>query len=92
MLADMASTPAPPRDDFGFHHALADVQLAVFGVENWHVLPYTGGLFDQPEALIWDMVRYINLRDDVRNPDNPTIYAPLDAYEDQTDDAKRMSL
>lgn len=93
VLAELADSFAPSHDDFGFHHALADIQLAVFGVENWRVLPYAGGLFDQPEALIWDMVRYINLRDEVQNPDNPTVYAPEDAYEEQTEgDAKRVSL
>lgn len=92
MLADIADTTAPPQEDFGFHHALPDVQLAVFGVENWHVLPYAGGLFDQPETLIWDMVRYINLRDEVRNPNNPAIYAPPDAYEEQQSEVRKMSL
>lgn len=92
-MAELADTTAPPQDDFGFHHELDVVQLAVFGVESWQVLPYAGGLFDQPETLIWDMVRYINLRDAVRSPDNPTIYAPPDAYEDQPEgEAQRMSL
>lgn len=92
VLAELADPSTPPQDDFGFHHELDVIQLAVFGVENWHVLPYAGGLFDQPEALIWDMVRYINLRDTVRSPDNPTIYASPDAYEDQDEgEAKRMT-
>jgi hypothetical protein len=91
-LAALADRAPSPDDDFGFHHALPDIQLAVFGVENWHVLPYTGGLFDQPEALIWDMVRYINLRDGVQDPDNPLVYAPPDAYEEQESTVKKMEL
>jgi hypothetical protein len=92
VLADLADTTPPPHDDFGFHHDLASVQMAVFGAEHWHVLPYPGGLFDQPETLLWDMIRYINLRDEVRNPDNPVIYAPPDAYEDQETEIKRTTL
>lgn len=93
VLAQLADTTPSPHDDFGFHHDLADVQLAVFGAEMWHVLPYPGGLFDQPESLLWDMVRYMNIRDEVRNPDNPTVYAPEDAYEEQSDgEAKRTTL
>jgi len=88
-LASIADITPPRHDDFGFHHELQDVQLAVFGVEQWHVLPYPGGLFEQPETLIWDMVRYINLRDAVRDPDNPTIYAPPDAYQEQQSTVKK---
>lgn len=79
----MADTTPSHNDDFGFHHELQDVQLAVFGVENWHVLPFPGGLFEQPETLIWDMVRYINLRDAVRDPNNPVIYATPDVHQEQ---------
>lgn len=93
MLAELADTAPPSQEDFGFHHPLSDIQLAVFGVENWHVLPFHGGLFDQPESLVWDMVRYINLRDTVRNPDNPVIYARPDAYEAQPEtDVRKLEL
>ena len=93
MLAELADTSPPSRDDFGFHHPLPDIQLAVFGAENWHVLPFAGGLFDQPESLIWDMVRYVNLRDEVRNPANPTIYADPDVYEEQPEsEVKKLTL
>lgn len=93
VLAEIADTSPPSRDDFGFHYDLPDIQLAVFGVENWHVLPFEGGLFDQPESLIWDMIRYINLRDEVRSPDNPVIYAAPDAYEEQPEtDVRKLTL
>jgi hypothetical protein len=67
------------------------VQLAVFGVEHWQVLPFAGGLFDQPETLLWDMIRYINIRNGVEDSD--AIFAPPDAYEDQPEsDVRKITL
>jgi hypothetical protein len=95
VYAEMANAiPLPPEltDTFGLHWGKEDVQLAVYGVEEWHVLPFAGGLFDQPESLIFDMIRYSNKRREVLDDD--TIHAPPDAYEEQalTEQVKRTRL
>jgi hypothetical protein len=87
------TTPPPDATGLGFHHDTFLVELAVFGVEAWHVLPFAGGLFDQPESLIFDMVRWQNENRRVNDPDNPTLYTDPDAYEEQPDtEVKRLSL
>jgi hypothetical protein len=64
----------------------------VFGVEHWHVLPYAGGLFDQPENLINDMLRYIAHRSQVQDENDVRIYAPPNAYDDLDETIERFSL
>lgn len=85
--------PPPDPEALGFHHDDFCVELAVFGVEIWHVLPFAGGLFDQPESLIFDMVRWQNEHRRVTDPDNPVWYTDPEAYEEQPEtEAKRLSL
>jgi hypothetical protein len=94
-MAAWADHSLPPDDDadtLGFHHLVYDVELAVFGVEHWHVLPYAGGLFDQPETLINDMLRYIASRSRARDENEGRIYAPSDAYDDLDATIERFSL
>jgi phage terminase large subunit-like protein len=95
VYAEMANAEPPPpelTDSFGLHWSKEDVQLAVYGVEEWHVLPFAGGLFDQPESLLFDMIRYRNKRREVL--DDGTIHAPPNAYEDQplAEQVKRTQL
>jgi hypothetical protein len=95
VYAEMANAiPSPPEctDTFGLHWSKEDVQLAVYGVEEWHVLPFAGGLFDQPESLLYDMIRYSNKRREVLG--DGTIHAPPDAYEEQPfeEPVKRIQL
>lgn len=78
-------TSPETESDIGFHHDLFDVELAVFGVEQWHIPPFPGGLFDQPESLLMDMIRYIGARARVREESAGLVTAPPDAYEDYED-------
>lgn len=82
---DNHDTPPETDPDIGFHHDVFDVELAVFGVEQWHVLPFAGGMFDQPETLLMDMIRYIGARARCREESDGLIPAPPDAYEDYED-------
>lgn len=85
-------TPPETNPDIGFHNELFDVELAVFGIEVWGVLPFAGGLFDQPEALLQDMLRYIGQRAAVQAEAEGLVVAPDDAYEDLDPEFPKVAL
>lgn len=95
VLADIAGTTPPSpddnREDFGFHHDYFDVKLVTLCADLWGWTP--NQTLNQPETFLWDMLRYKNLTDEVRDPNNPIVYADPDVYEEQPEsEAKRISL
>lgn len=92
----MAGQAPPPHDEttddpFGLHWDIESVKLAVIGID-WGFLPFPGGFFDQPESLIYDVLRYKNKQAEIR--DDGQVHAPPDMEQDQpiTETVKRITL
>ncbi len=52
----------PPLGDYGFYHDVGDVELWAHYLTQYGVLPYSGGLLDQPDAILEDIGRYLGIR------------------------------
>lgn len=52
-----------PYGDFGFYNDVVDIELWVFYLENYQILPFSGALTDQPEDVLIDMHQFISIRE-----------------------------
>lgn len=55
-----------PYGDFGFFNQLNDVELWVFYLENYQLLPFKGAVMDQPNDVLHDIHQYIAIRERLR--------------------------
>ena len=87
MFSDDA--PATVPEDFGFHFEVETVQLAAIALNRFHIPPSV--FFQERWELIIDVLRYLNIRDAVK--DSGEKFYPADVYEDQSSfDLPRMTL
>jgi hypothetical protein len=55
-----------PYGDFGFFNRLDDIELWVFYLENYQLLPFAGAVMDQPSDVLHDIHQYIGIRERLR--------------------------